>query len=137
MQHFTRIAAGAAMLALGLSVPALAQQKVGPDGTNANGPITILKNYVVETTPMVVTINGKRIDHLTMATYDDITTTVHPGQNTMTIVWNAAVQQIHLKIAFAPTRNNFKDVVEFNADAASNKSLTNAGSKTMTFTIPG
>jgi hypothetical protein len=137
MRQFQRAVAAAAMLGLGLSAPALAQQTPGPDGTNANGPITIFKNYVVETAPMVVTINGKHIDHLTMATYDDITTTVHPGQNTMVIAWNAPVQQIHVKVAYAPTRNNFKNIVEYNASVSTNKSLNNPGSKTLTFTIPG
>jgi hypothetical protein len=131
------MAAGAALLAFGLAVPAFGQQTTSPNGTNANGPITILKNYVVETAPMVVTINGKHIDHLTMVAESDITTTVHTGQNTMVIAWNAPVQQIHVKISYAPTRNNFKNIVEFNANAATNKALTNPGSKTMTFTIPG
>jgi hypothetical protein len=72
-----------------------------------------------------------------MATYDDITTTVHPGQNTMVIAWNAPVQQIHVKVAYAPTRNNFKNIVEYNASVSTNKSLNNPGSKTLTFTIPG
>jgi hypothetical protein len=125
------------MLALGLGAPALAQQTVGADGTDANGPITIFKNYVVETTSMMVTINGRHIDHLTMATYDDITTTVHTGRNTMTIAWDAPVQQIHVKVAYAPTRNNFKNVAEYTADASTDSALMNRGSKTITFTIPG
>jgi hypothetical protein len=127
----------AAALALLPGLPAAAQQTAADDGTNANGPITILKNYVAESTPVTVLIDGKEIDDLRSATYDDITTSVHGGLNTLTVTWQGPLQQLHFKVAFAPTRNNFKNVVEINENAQSAPELRRAGSKTVTFTIPG
>jgi hypothetical protein len=129
--------AGAAALALLSALPAAAQQSASDQGTNANGPITIFKNYVVEQTPVTVLIDGKEIDHLDTATYDDITTAVHAGLNSLTVTWQGPLQQLHLKVAFAPTRNNFKNVIEINENAQSAPELRQAGSKTVTFSIPG
>jgi hypothetical protein len=137
MKQLKRTALGVAAAVVALAVPALGQQTSGPNGTNANGPITLLYNYVAETTPMRVTVNGRSVDHLKTAAYDDITTSVHAGANTLTISWNGPVQRIHVKIAYAPTRNNFTNVVEYAASAAKDGSLKGAGAKTLTFTIPG
>jgi hypothetical protein len=137
MKQLNRTALGVAAAVAALAVPAFAQQTPGPDGTNANGPITLLYNYVAETTPMRVMVNGHSVDHLKTAAYDDITTSVHTGSNTMTIRWDGPVDQIHVKISYAPTRNNFKNVVEYTASAAKDGSLKGSGSKVVTFTIPG
>jgi len=137
MKQFNRTALGVAAAVAALALPAFAQQTPGPDGTNADGPLTLLYNYVAETTPMRVMVNGHSVDHLKTAAYDDITTSVHSGTNTMTITWSGPVDRIHVKIAYAPTRNNFKNVVEYTDSAAKDGSLKAAGSKVMTFTIPG
>jgi hypothetical protein len=84
-----------------------------------------------------VAIGGHEVDHLTSATYDDITTVVHPGQNTLTLRWNAPLQRVNFKIAYAPTRNNFKNVLVVQDDATRDAALRQPGSRTFTFTIPG
>jgi hypothetical protein len=136
MKHAIPAMIAVAALGCGLALPAAAQQRVGPDGTDANGPITIFNNYVAETTPIRVTVNGHSIEHLKTVAYDDITTSVHRGSNTMTITWSGPVSQIHVKISYAATRNNFKNVVVYAANAQSDGSLKQAGSKLVTFTIP-
>ncbi len=117
--------------------PALAQQQPSDNGTNANGPITIFKNMAAEPSGIVVRINGHEVDHLRVVSYDDVTTVVKPGTNTLTVTWNAPVQVFNFKIAYAPTRNNFKNVVVVNADQTKMSSLKQAGSQSWTFTIPG
>jgi|HubBroStandDraft_1064217.scaffolds.fasta_scaffold04024_4 hypothetical protein len=120
-----------------LAAPALAQQQASPDGTNANGPITIFKNMAPESSGLVVRVDGHDIDHLHMAAYDDITTTVKPGTNTLTVTWAHPIQRLNFKVAFAPTRNNFKNVLVVQANSANDPSLSQPGSKTLTFRIPG
>jgi hypothetical protein len=127
-------AAAIAMLAGGT---AAAQQTPTDNGTDANGPITIFKNMQPEPDGLRVAIDGHEVDHLRSATYDDITSVVHPGKNTMTVTWNGPVQKLNFKVAYAPTRNNFKDVAVVRADSSSDPTLRQAGSRTVTFTIPG
>ncbi len=136
MRTFKALTAAAALAALAGGTAA-AQQQVTPNGTNANGPITIFKNMQAEPDGIVVRINGKEVDRLHMASYDDITGVVKPGTNTMTVTWNAPVQSFNFKIAYAPTRNNFKNIVVVNENASNTASLTKAGAQTWTFTIPG
>jgi hypothetical protein len=136
MRTFNVLAAAAAVAALAAG-PALAQQTPSDAGTDANGPITILKNMQVEPGGVVVRIDGREVDHLRIATYADVTGVVHPGQNTLTVTWNAPLQSINFKISYAPTRNNFKDVIVVKADAAHDASLRKAGARALTFTIPG
>lgn len=128
------VAAAVAVLA---GSPALAQQPRSDQGTNANGPITILKNMQPEPDGVQVTINGAQIDDLRAADYADITGDVHTGQNVLTVRWNGPLQKLNFKVAYAPTRNNFKNVLVVQANAGSDQSLTRGGAKTMTFTIPG
>lgn len=116
---------------------ASAQQQPSGNGTDANGPITILKNMQPEPGGVRVTVNGGEVDHLRTATYDDITTRVHAGSNSLTVTWSGPIQKLNFKIAYAPTRNNFKNVVVVQADAATDASLRSAGSRTTSFTIPG
>ncbi|MGD0051689.1 MAG: hypothetical protein ABSD03_07685 [Vulcanimicrobiaceae bacterium] len=120
-----------------LAAPALAQQRVGPDGTNANGPITIFKNMAPESGGLVVRVDGHEVDHLRSAVYDDITTTVSRGTNTLTVSWTHPIQRLNFKVAFAPTRNNFRNVLVVQANSANDPSLSQPGSKTLTFRIPG
>ncbi|HEY4441468.1 MAG TPA: hypothetical protein VGN14_13500 [Candidatus Elarobacter sp.] len=116
---------------------AAAQQQPSDTGTDANGPITILKNMVAEPAGVRVAIDGREVDHLQAATYADITASVHPGQNTMTVSWNGPVPQLNFKIAYAPTRNNFKNVIVVQSDQSRDASLRQAGSKSYSFNIPG
>jgi hypothetical protein len=127
-------AAGIAALTAG---PALAQQQPSDTGTNANGPITILKNMQAEPDGVVVRINGSEVDHLHAVTYDDITGVVHPGANTLTVTWNGPVQNLNFKVSYAPTRNNFKDIVVVKQASTNDATLRKAGARAMTFTIPG
>ncbi|HEX3465719.1 MAG TPA: hypothetical protein VHS78_16845 [Candidatus Elarobacter sp.] len=127
----------AAAVALLAGSPALAQQPRSDQGTNANGPITILKNMQPEPDGVVVRINGAEIDHLHVADYADITGDVHPGQNTLTVTWSGPLQKLNFKVAYAPTRNNFKNVLVVQANASNDNSLRQSGAKAMTFTIPG
>ncbi len=136
MRTFRILTAAAAIAALG-AVPALAQQQPSDTGTNANGPITILKNMQAEPDGVVVRINGHEVDHLHLASYDDITTVVKTGPNTLTVTWSGPVQKFNFKVAYAPTRNNFKNVLVVQSNATNDASLRQSGSKAMTFTIPG
>ena len=136
MRTFRILTAAAAIAALG-AVPALAQQQPSDNGTNAGGPITIFKNMQAEPDGVTVRINGHEVDHLHMASYDDITTVVKTGTNTLTVSWSGPLQKLNFKVAYAPTRNNFKNVLVVQSNAASDTSLSKAGSKAMTFTIPG
>jgi len=135
--RISQTAAAAAALTLLVSAPVLAQQTPGDDGTSANGPITIIKNAVAETTPIRVAIDGGEVEHLRRIGYDDITGIVHPGRNTMTVRWNGPVQRLDFKISYAATRNNFKDILVVRSDATRDATLRSAGSQTYTFTIPG
>lgn len=136
MRTIKVLAAAAAIAALA-GGPALAQQPRSDNGTNANGPITILKNMQSEPDGVTVRIDGAEVDHLHMVTYDDITGVVHPGQNTLTVLWNGPIQTLNFKIAYAPTRNNFKNVLLVQTDASRDGALRQGGSRTYTFTIPG
>ena len=55
----------------------------------------------------------------------------------MTVRWGGPVQKLNFKIAYAPTRNNFKNVIVVQSDASHDAALRQAGSRTFTFTIPG
>jgi hypothetical protein len=136
MRTFKVITAAAALAVLA-SGTAGAQQQKSDTGTDANGPITIFKNMQSEPDGLRVSIDGHEVDHLKMASYDDITTVVHPGSNTLTVTWSGPVQKLNFKVAYAPTRNNFKNVAVVQVDASTDSSLRQAGSKTVTFTIPG
>jgi hypothetical protein len=126
-----------AALAAAAATPALAQQQATDNGTNANGPITIFKNMLPEDSGVTVRIDGHEIDHLHQAAYDDVTTTVKPGRNTLTISWNHPISALNFKVAFAPTRNNFKNVLVVNTTSSKDGSLSQPGSKTLSFNIPG
>jgi PhoPQ-activated pathogenicity-related protein len=119
------------------AAPALAQQHASDNGTNANGPITIIKNMLPEDPGVTVRVNGHEIDHLTQAAYDDITTTVKPGVNTLTITWSHPVQALNFEIASEPTRNNYKKVLTVNTTSTKDSALSQPGSKSFTFTAPG
>jgi hypothetical protein len=136
MRTFKALTVAAAVAVLAGS-PALAQQPRSDEGTNANGPITILKNMQPEPDGVRVQINGAQIDNLRTADYADITGDVHAGQNVLTVRWNGPLQKLNFKVAYAQTRNNFRNVLVVQANAGSDQSLTRAGGKTMTFTIPG
>jgi hypothetical protein len=135
MRTFKVITAAAALAALAGGT-AGAQQAPTANGTNANGPITIFKNMQAEPAGLRVAIDGHEVDHLRTATYDDVTSVVHAGTNTMTVTWNGPVQKLNFKVSFAPTRNNFKDVAVVQANATSDATLRQAGARTVTFTIP-
>jgi hypothetical protein len=134
MRNFNALIVATALAALGS--PALAQQQSSPDGTNANGPITIFKNMAPEPGGITVRIDGREIDHLRQAAYDDVTTTVKPGSNTLTVTWNHPIQRLDFEVAFAPTRNAYRRVLSVNVESAKDHSLNEPGSKTLTFTIP-
>ena len=116
---------------------AIAQQPTSDTGTDANGPITILKNMQPEPDGVDVRVNGEQVDDLRAASYDDITTSVHRGSNTLLVRWSGPITKLNFKIAYAPTRNNFKNVAVVQVNAANDASLRRAGGKRMTFTIPG
>jgi hypothetical protein len=132
-----KVLSAAAALAALAGGPALAQQTPSDTGTDANGPITILKNMQAEPDGVVVRVDGAEVDHLRDVTYDDITGIVHPGANTLTVTWSGPLQSLNFKIAYAPTRNNFKDVVVVKADAGRDATLRKAGARALTFTLPG
>ena len=136
MRTFQVLTAAAAIAALAGGTAA-AQQAAGDTGTDANGPITIFKNMQAEPGGLRVDIDGQEVDHLDAVTYDDITSVVHPGQNTLVVRWNGPVQRLNFKVAYAPTRNNFKNVLVVQSDTSRDASLRQAGSRTLTFTIPG
>ena len=127
----------AAALAAFAGGSAVAQQTAGDNGTDANGPITLLKNMQSEPDGVRVEVDGRHVENLQMADYSDITGNVHRGQNTMTVSWRGPLQKLNFKIAYAPTRNNFKTVLLVQSDASKDASLRQAGSRTLTFTIPG
>ena len=135
MRTFKVITAAAAIAALAGGTAA-AQQQPSDNGTNANGPITIIKNMLPEDPGVTVRVDGHEIDHLTQAAYDDITTTVKPGTNTLTITWSHPVSALNFEIAFEPTRNNYRKVLTVNTTSAKDSSLGQAGSKRYTFTVP-
>lgn len=128
------VAAAIAALAGGTSI---AQQATSDTGTDANGPITILKNMQPEPDGVQVAVNGQQIDDLHAATYDDITTIVHRGSNTLLVSWAGPITKLNFKVAYAPTRNNFKNVAVVQANAQNDAALRHAGSRTVTFNIPG
>jgi hypothetical protein len=134
MRSFSALILVAALAAA--ASPALAQQHASDNGTNANGPITIIKNMLPEDPGVTVRVDGHEIDHLTQAAYDDITTTVKPGTNTLTITWSHPVSALNFEIAFEPTRNNYRKVLTVNTTSAKDSSLGQAGSKRYTFTVP-
>jgi hypothetical protein len=116
---------------------AAAQQQPSDTGTNANGPITILKNMQAEPDGVEVDVNGAQVDDLHSAAYDDITTTVHKGANTLLVKWSGPISKLNFTVAYAPTRNAFKNVAVVQANAAKDPALGKAGSRTIKFTIPG
>jgi hypothetical protein len=137
MRTFKILTVAAAIAALA-GGPAVAQQTPADTGTDANGPITILKNMQPEPDGAVtVTVDGQDVENLRMADYSDITGIVHRGPNTLTVRWNAPLQKLNFKIAYAPSRNNFKTVLLVQSDAAKDAALRSAGSRTLSFTIPG
>lgn len=137
MRTLKILTAAAAVAALAGGT-AFAQQTATDNGTDANGPITILKNMQAEPGGVRVAIDGhQRIENLQTADYSDITGVVHTGTNTVTVTWDVPVQKLYFKIAYAPTRNNFKTVLLVQSDASKDSSLRQAGSRTMSFTIPG
>jgi hypothetical protein len=127
----------ATALAAAAAGSATAQQVPSDTGTDANGPITILKNMQAEPAGVRVSIDGREVDHLEMASYEDITADVHPGQNTMTVQWNGPLPKLNFKIAYAQTRNNFRNVIVVQSNPSRDAALRQAGSRTYTFTIPG
>jgi hypothetical protein len=136
MRTFKVLTAAAAIAAFAGGTSA-AQQPRSDTGTDANGPITILKNMQAEPDGVEVDVDGAQIDDLKMADYSDITGVVHRGQNTLTVRWNGPLQKLNFKVSFAATRNNFKNVLVVQSDASKDGALRRAGSRTMTFTIPG
>jgi hypothetical protein len=136
MRTFKMLMAAAAIAALAGGT-ATAQQTPGDTGTDANGPITILKNMQAEPGGVRVAIDGQEVDHLDTVTYDDITGVVQKGSNTLTVRWNVPLQKLNFKIAYAPTRNNFKNVLVVQSDASRDAALRQPGSRSYTFTIPG
>ena len=132
-----KVITAAATLAVLASGTAGAQQARSDTGTDANGPITIFKNMQAEPAGLRVSIDGHEVDHLRSATYDDITSVVHTGSNTLTVTWNGPVQKLNFKVSYAPTRNNFKDVTVVQANSSNDPTLRQAGSRTVTFMIPG
>jgi hypothetical protein len=136
MRTFKVLTAAAAIAALAGGT-AIAQQATSDTGTDANGPITILKNMQPEPDGVQVRVNGAQVDDLHSAGYDDITTTVHRGSNTLTVTWSGPITKLDFKVAFAPTRNNFKNVAVVQANASNDASLRKAGARAVTFTIPG
>ncbi len=137
MQTLKVLTAVAAIAALAGGA-ASAQQASSDTGTDANGPITILKNMQPEPDGVVeVDVNGDQVDDLHAAGYDDITTTVHRGANTLLVKWSGPIAKLNFTIAYAPTRNAFKNVAVVQANASKDAALRKAGSRTITFKIPG
>jgi hypothetical protein len=136
MRTFKVLTAAAAIAALSGGA-AIAQQQPSDNGTDANGPITILKNMQAEPGGVEVDVNGEQIDDLHAAGYDDITTTVHKGANTLLVKWSGPITKLNFTVSYAPTRNAFKNVAVVQADASKDAALRKAGSRTVTFTIPG
>src|ERR1700736_280534 len=135
MRTFKMLTAAAAIAALAGGT-AIAQQTTSDTGTDANGPITILKNMQAEPAGVEVDVNGAQVDDLRAASYDDITTSVHRGSNTLLVRWSGPIARLDFKIAYAATRNNFKNVAVVQANASRDAALRRAGSRTVSFTIP-
>ncbi|MBV9438935.1 MAG: hypothetical protein JOZ24_02970 [Candidatus Eremiobacteraeota bacterium] len=131
-----KAALAATAMTVSLASAAIAQQTPSDNGTDANGPITILKNMQAEPDGVRVEIDGAHVDNLQTADYDDITGVVHRGQNILTVRWNGPVQRLNFKIAYAATRNNFRNVLVVQSNASNDGSLRRAGGKTFSFTIP-
>jgi hypothetical protein len=134
MQMFKVFSVAAVIAALACGTAA-AQQDPN-QGNGQSGPIVILKNMQAEPDGVNVEINGEDVDHLRSATYDDITSVVHPGTNTILVTWNGAIPRLNFKVAYAPTRNDFKTVAVVQADSSNDATLNQAGSRTITFTLP-
>jgi ABC-type glycerol-3-phosphate transport system substrate-binding protein len=136
MRTFGVLMAAAAIAALSGGA-AFAQQATSETGTDANGPITILKNMQAEPDGVEVDVNGEQVDDLRAAGYDDITTTVHRGANTLLVKWSGPITKLSFTVAYAPKRNAFKNVAVVQMSSSRDAALRKAGSRTITFTIPG
>jgi hypothetical protein len=136
MRTFKVLTAAVAIAALSGGA-AFAQQQPSDNGTDANGPITILKNMQAEPDGVEVRVNGAQVDDLHATGYDDITTSVHRGSNTLLVTWSGPITKLYVTVAFAAKRNAFKNVAVVQADASKDAALRKAGSRTVTFTIPG
>ncbi|HYW53389.1 MAG TPA: hypothetical protein VE826_05440 [Dongiaceae bacterium] len=136
MRTFKVLTAAAAIAVLSGGA-AIAQQAPSDTGTNANGPITILKNMQAEPAGVEVDLNGEQIDDLSATGYDDVTTTVHKGANTLLVKWAGPITKLNFTVAYAATRNAFKNVAVVQANASKDAALRKGGSRTITFTIPG
>jgi hypothetical protein len=127
----------AALIAAALTTgTAIAQQSPSDTGNAGNGPIAILKNMIPEPGGVDVQINGREVGRLQTASYDDITGAVHAGSNTLIVTWNGPVQQLDFEVAYAPTRNNFRNVLVVKTGADQDPALRQRGSQTFAFTIP-
>jgi len=84
-----------------------------------------------------VDVNGAQVDDLHATGYDDITTGVHRGANTLVVKWNGPITKLNFTVAFAAKRNAFKNVAVVQADTSKDAALRKGGSRTITFTIPG
>jgi uncharacterized membrane protein len=84
-----------------------------------------------------VDVNGEQIDDLHAAGYDDITTTVHKGANTLLVKWSGPITKLNFTVAYAAKRNAFKNVAVIQANSSKDAALRKSGSRTITFTIPG
>ena len=136
MRTFKVLTAAAAIAALA-GGGASAQQASSETGTDANGPITILKNMQAEPNGVEVDLNGEQVDDLHATGYDDITTSVRRGANTLVVKWNGPIPKLNFTIAYAAKRNAFKNVAVVYANPAKDIRLRTPGSRTVTFTIPG
>ncbi len=136
MRTFNMLTAAAAIAAL-VGGAASAQQQPSDTGTDANGPITIIKNMQAEPDGVEVDVNGDQVEDLRSAGYDDITTTVHRGANTLVVRWNRPLSKLNFAVAYAATRNAFKNVAVVHMDSSRDAALRKGGSRTITFTIPG
>ena len=132
-----KVLTAAATLALIAGGTAGAQQTSSDTGTDANGPITILKNMQAEPGGVEVDVNGGEIDDLSTVAYDDITTSVHKGGNTLLVRWSGPITKLYFTVAYARTRNAFRNVAVVQMNASKDGALRKAGSRTITFTIPG
>jgi len=124
-----------ALIAAALTTGTAIAQQFDP-GNAANGPITILKNMAPEPGGLDVRINGREIDNLQTAGYDDITSVVHAGSNTLTVTWSRPVRQLNFLISCAPTRNNFRNVLVVRTDEGQDSALCQPGSRRFVFTVP-
>jgi hypothetical protein len=135
MRIFTVV--GIAAIVAGLAMgPAFAQQETAPNSGDATGPIVILENRQAEPDGVSVSINGEEADRLESATYVDVTSLVHAGTNTLVVSWSGPVPRLNFKVAYERTRNAFKNVIVVRTDSSNDARLREAGSRTITFTIP-